>query len=79
MKETEAEELKNNPELKAELKEGAPIKDDSESKKNTGTNRESWSRRTVCLRAGGTLSYKEELEVTKKEELTPAVSGEPKE
>ena len=43
------------------------------------TSRESWSQRTVCLQAGGTISYKEELEVTKKEELTLAVSGEPKE
>ena len=43
------------------------------------TSRESWSQRTVFLQAGGTLSYKKELEVTEQEELTLAISDEPKE
>ena len=39
----------------AELQEGVPMQDVSEIIKSNRTSRESWSQRTECLRARGTL------------------------
>ena len=73
MKETEAEELReDNP---AELQEGAPMQDDSESRKITGQAKKTGTKELNVSEPEE--PSKEELEVTEKEELTLYVSDEP--